>query len=480
MVRIPRMALAGLFLLVAACGAERDLSAPAPLEGAATAASSASTPFAAEVLPEPTPPDPVPTTSATPEATPPPVAGTESLETRFPSAAAAVESASERVGVAVLTPDARTYLGGDGGTFALVSVVKLPVMIAALQRAQLEERPLTTEERRLLRLAIEVSSNSATDVLWRSLGGGTGVAALIEPLGVSGIEYAADGQWGDSRGSALAVAELVALLLDEESALSADARAEALDLLESVVWDQRWGASTGVDLSAGGGATLAIKNGWYPEPAGWLLNSAGAITISDASGEASVHVVVVLTEGARTQTEGVRTIEAIASAINHTIVPPALVVAPEPRTFSPSPPPDAFASEVEPGEADVEETPVPEADAPQPTVALVAFAQSADVLVPANAVLLGSEVAGTQLSLWYEVVAADAEELVAVYAGSMVEFGWLELAGPPSVVLSKGGGGRWVGLSTFPSGTAGSRLVQVTISPFPSTLGAGLGSTVTP
>ena len=214
MVRIPRMALAGLFLLVAACGAERDLSAPAPLEGAATAASSASTPSAAEVLAEPTPPDPVPITSATPEATPPPVAGTESLETRFPSAAAAVQSASERVGVAVLTPDARTYLGGDGGTFALASVVKLPVMVAILQRAQIEERPLTIEERRLLRLAIEVSSNSATDALWRSLGGGTGVAALVEPLGVSGIEYAADGQWGDSRGSALAVAELVALLLE--------------------------------------------------------------------------------------------------------------------------------------------------------------------------------------------------------------------------------------------------------------------------
>ena len=472
MARIPGFALLGALLLIAACRAELASDASVVLEDATAAPTSL--PASSSPV-EPTPfASPSPTPTPLPEAALPAVPrGIEPLAARFPTAAALIEEAPERVAVAVLTSDGGTYEGGDDGTFALASVAKLPIMIATFEHARLEGRSLTVEERALVRRMIVLSDNNATDALWQALGRGVGVAALLEPLGLTGIEYASDHQWGDSRATPLVIATLLDQLLDEASPLSADAQVEALELMRSVAADQRWGASAGVDLSTGGPATLAIKNGWYPEPGGWLLNSAGAIEVQDRSGGSSVHIVVVLTEGARTQTEGVGRIESIASAINHTIVPPALVVTTQPRVFAVAPPPADAPAAVEPDvEPDVEPEPAEEST---PTITLVVFEQSDDVLVPADGALVGSTADGSELTLWYEVGSATADELLATYAVSMFEFGWLEVVGPPSMVLSKSAEGRWVGLSTFPAG-GGARLVQVTISPAPSVSPAAAGS----
>ena len=208
-----------------------------------------------------------------------------------------------------------------------------------------------------------------------------------------------------------------------------------------------------------------------------MLNSAGILSTAHAEegSPPSVHIVVVLTEGARTQTEGVWTIEQIASAINQAIVPPGLVAPPARRTFAAAPlPAEGTQPPVDPTPAAVEPPTVPD-DEPSPPIALVAFGQSDDVLVPADALLVGSSSDATELTLWYEVIAATADELLETYADSMLELGWFEVAGPPSIVLSKTGEGRWVGLSTYPA-SGGGRLVQVTISPAPSVLPAGFGA----
>ena len=206
--------------------------------------------------PEATPPlspSPTPTLTPTPEADPPPASSVESLAAKFPAAAALIEAAAERVAVAVRTPDGQIHTGGDDGTFALASVAKVPVMVATLERARVEARSLTVHERTLLRQMIIHSDNDATDALWSSLGGGAGVAILLEALGSSGIDYAPDHQWGDSRATALAIAQLLDLLVDEASPVAAEARLEAIALMEAVVADQRWGASAGVALVTGGG-----------------------------------------------------------------------------------------------------------------------------------------------------------------------------------------------------------------------------------
>ncbi len=473
MARTPRIALVGVLLLAAACGAERSNDAPVVLETAQAAAS----PTAIAVPPEPTTADPEPTVATSPTITAAPddsalLTAAFALESRFPEATALIEEAPTRVGVAVLTPDAARHAGGDDGTFALASVAKLPVMLATLERARLQERELTAEEHNLLDLMITVSSNNATDVLWQSLGEGPGVAELLEPLGITSIEYAEDDQWGDSRASALDVAGLLELLVDEDSVLAPEVQTEALALMQSVVADQRWGASAGVDVGNGSGATLAIKNGWYPETTGWLLNSAGVISLAgggadDAGDEATAHVVVVLTEGATTQTEGVRVIEEIAAAINHSLIPETLAVAPDSPTF-------AAATELEDDPADdAESAALPTPEPTSTPVALVAFARSSDVLVPTGGSLVRSAGTSSELTLWYELPSAAADAMLQSYGASMTELGWLQVAGPPSIVLAKSSEDRWVGLTAYPA-AQGERLVELTIAPAPGVVPAGV------
>ena len=293
-------------------------------------------------------------------------------------------------------------------------------------------------------------------------------------MGITGIEYAPDHQWGDSRATALQIAQLLDALQRGDSLLAGETREDALTLLESVVVGQSWGASAGVDLSVGVDTVLAIKNGWYPEPEGWLLNSAGVITVGAELDEPEVHVVVILTQGALTQTAGVGAIEQIGSAINHVLVPPAFAVVPAVRTFPTPPLPstdvEAADERTEPGgEAtpDVEPEPV--------RVALWVFPESGGVLTPAPGLLIGSESSGTELTLWYELSAAAAERMFLTYTDAMRELGWTEVAGPPSIVLSKAVGGRWVGVS-MQATSSDARLVQMTISPAPGILPAGVSA----
>jgi len=386
---------------------------------------------------------------------------------RFATAAALIDENTARLGVAVVTADGDHYVGGDDGKFALASVVKLPVLIATLERAALEQRALTSDEHTLLKLMITASSNSATDVLWQSLGGAAGVAAFLEPLDITSIDFADDGQWGDSRASALVIAQLVELLIAEDSPLADELRLAGLDLMQSVVADQRWGASAGVDLSPSSGATLAIKNGWYPLVGGWLLNSAGAISVPDLDDDPSTHVVVVLSEGAATQSAGVQAIEEIAAAINHALVPPALAVTPRTPTF-PVATPEADPTGNPAATATSSATPVPK----PPVLRLVASTQSRDVLVPAEGRLVNTE-DSTDLTLSYELPAAAAQEMLKTYAGSMGSLGWSEVSGPTTVILSKRAEDRWVALSAYPAG-AGSMVVQVRISPAPGVRPAGV------
>lgn len=420
-----------------------------------------------------------PVPSVDPETRKPiPVVPIVSFETRFPAAAQLIEEATARVSVTVITSDGRTYEAGDNGTFALASVLKVPLMIATLEQIRRDGRPLTTKERILVREMITASDNLATASLWDSIGGGEGVASLLESVGLTGIDYARDHQWGDSRSTSIMIAKMVAQLFDETSLLTGAIRDEALRLMRVVVEDQRWGASAGVDFSRDETATLAIKNGWYPAVNGWLLNSVAAIDIQSNDYESSgVHTIVVFSEGARTATKGVRMIELIAAAINHEIVSPALVLTPQLRIFPPIPLPSVPDTVTV---APLDPTVVPvltEEASVEPTTEsvnsdlLMYLESTTDVLVPLETGLVGRSTTNNELTLWYEVGTADAAALHAIYAASMSTLGWKEITAPPARVLSKKNPERWVGFSVFPA-RAGLQLVRVTISPKPSALQA--------
>ncbi len=445
----------GLVLLAAtACASEPSTAAtPAPT---ATVDSSVA-------LPDSTPETTVPLVVATADlvADTPPIDEastiTSSLDELSAGLTSAVDAVDYRLGVAVHHLDSGvTYSGGDTGSFALASVSKLALTVAVLERAEREQRELTWAELGQLQLMLSESKNEPAVALWEEFGA-EGVTSALVAYSISGFEMPPDEQWGDMAASAEDVALVMSLFASDASPLSDDARHEVLSLLQSVVPEQRWGVSAGIDFSDAADTVLAIKNGWYPEDKVWRVNSAGAVAVS---GQAD-YVVVVLSDGETNFSRAVRTVEEIAATVNAALYPrdllvelPAFVFVPEELTVS-SPGMNGIELEEDPSEA----LPAKES----PPVQLVALGTHADVLVPAGD-LLSSEVQEDSFAIWFEVAEDDVESLFETYLGSMRGLGWSTLSGPPPLLLSKQEG-RFVAVTPLPGAAGGTQIVEFRIAP---------------
>jgi hypothetical protein len=141
-----------------------------------------------------------------------------------------------------------------------------------MARAEAQGRYVDEWELSLMWPMITYSDNDATDALWSDLGGEPGVAACLDALGVTGITPYDGPYWGTSTASATGMAALMARLAFGEI-VSPVHRAAALALLVSVVPEQRWGVPAGADES--GLEIVGVKDGWYPDDAGWRVNSVG-------------------------------------------------------------------------------------------------------------------------------------------------------------------------------------------------------------
>ena len=373
---------------------------------------------------------------------------------------AAVDSLDYRVGVAVLDLDRDiTYQGGDSGVFALASVSKLALAVGVLHRAELEGRELTWRERTQLGLMLSESKNEPAVAVWNELGAVAITEALIA-YGIFGFWMPDDQQWGDMASSATDVAMLVRLFVSDNSSLRTDDRLEVLSLMQSVVSEQRWGISAGVDMSRGAETALAIKNGWYPEDEVWRVNSAGAVTVAGQTD----YVVVLLSDGASDFPRGVRAIEEIAAAVNRELYPEKLLVAlPQ---FVPLPigsvsDPTAVGDEV------FEEPVDKESEGEPPAAQFVAFDAGGDVLVPSG-VLLNSGDLKDSFVIWFEVPESEVEGLLDAYVASMREMGWTELRGPPQLLLSKQHEGRFVAVTALEGALGGTQVIELRIAPVPS------------
>lgn len=368
-----------------------------------------------------------------------------------------VNSVEHRMGVAVLDLEQGvTYRGGDSDVFALASVSKLALTLGMLRRAELEERDLTWPERTQLSLMLSESKNGPAVALWNDLGAG-GVESALAAYGIGGFWMPPDEQWGDMAASAGDVAAVMQLFVTEDSPLREEDREQVLSLLQSVVAEQRWGVSAGLDFSDGAGTVLAIKNGWYPEDKIWRVNSAGAVTVTGQTR----YVLVVLSDGATNFSHAVRTVEDISAAVNGTLYSeellvelPAFVLVPDQLSALPLPDEEIVIQGNPADEPSAEEA------AP---VQLVVLASHADVLVPSIA-LLGSETREDSLAIWFEVPEDEVEALLDGYLGPMRRLGWAALSGPPQLLLSKSEG-RFVAVTPLPGATGGTQIVEFRIAP---------------
>ncbi len=253
--------------------------------------------------------------TATPTPGPPPrmLAGYTPLPlaSLSPTAANLIAASNGAVTLAVALPgQGIVYTANSDTRLPLASVAKLLIMLTLLDGTMRPPRELSEDERESLNAMITVSDNDAADALWDEIGGSAGVRAFLDCVGITGVTFSPDDDWGDTAASGEAVAVLLARL-ETGDLLDAPRRALALDFMGRVIPDQHWGV-TALALDVSPGVTVDVKNGWYPDDDGWRVTSAGII-VPKAGGQS--YTIAVFTGGQSDLVSGIATIEAITRAI---------------------------------------------------------------------------------------------------------------------------------------------------------------------
>lgn len=226
---------------------------------------------------------------------------TRSLEELSPPAAQTAANRGGVVGVAVLDlRDGTTYSYEGARAFPMYSTAKVPIMLAVLNKAQREGRPIAGWEDDLLRVMIQNSDNNAATTLISYAGGAAAVTRYLRSIGIEDTMMNNEA-WGYSTTTARDMARLMAKLGDC-TLLNADLCRYALGLMREVTPGQRWGIGAGVPESA----AVAIKNGWSPDDGGWAINSIGYVSGPQR------YAIAIYTRRNPSKQYGIDTIEAIA------------------------------------------------------------------------------------------------------------------------------------------------------------------------
>jgi len=226
------------------------------------------------------------------------------------SAVAAAIAAQGDIAPSVAIVDLRdgaVYSQNGDRDHNLLSVAKIPILLATMEEAVREQRPLSESERLWLGWMITVSDNGAAGYLWQGLGGTGPVDALFREAGLAAPRFVREDRWGTMRASALEVAWLLAAMAAGDL-VAEETRWRALGLLDQVDQLQRWGVGAGLE-----DGRARLKNGWFQLEDAWWLRSAGVVYGGDGR---PMYALVVMTDTAQSFAGGVAAIEAIASAIH--------------------------------------------------------------------------------------------------------------------------------------------------------------------
>jgi hypothetical protein len=224
-----------------------------------------------------------------------------------------------QVGVALLRRGDLVFARDEMHAFRLASVAKLFILAAYLDRTSQNERELEQWEYELLDGMITYSDNDAAEYLWEELGGTEAIVSFLNAHGFYDFVPADDGSWGGAADTPTEVAAFVSGLLDG-SLLGPENTATALGFLGRVTEGQRWGVTGGV-ASFDPEAAVLLKDGWYPEADGWLVNSAGFVIPSDG---APAYALVILGEGFALYDDGLDAVNEIAQMANELMLRPAV------------------------------------------------------------------------------------------------------------------------------------------------------------
>ena len=280
--------------------------APLPLSPVEDADAAAAAPAPAQSAQ----PEPAPAQDA-PALVPPVAPGPRPLHELAPEALAFIQTRPGLIAVAIIDlADGRTFTYAEGRRFALASVAKVPIMLTLLERAAREGVPLTEQESNWAMRMITISDNASAATLWRLLGRDSAVGLQLEALGFAPLRFTLVPDWGDMRAGALDMARLFAAIADGSN-LAPSSQETALRLLRSVVPEQAWGVSAGLDGQPLP-TSVALKNGQYPDPDGWRVHSAGLVAFGDGPPR---YALAILTGQQPSFTVAKVTIEGVAERL---------------------------------------------------------------------------------------------------------------------------------------------------------------------
>ncbi len=230
-----------------------------------------------------------------------------------PEAAQYLEGRDGQISVSVVVPSRGTVYTWNGHEkLHMASVAKLAIMLTVMQQAIDQGRGLTSAEIANLTPMITVSDNDSASLLWDQVGGGPAVEAYLRSIGLQEIDPNEDACWGASYASSYDVSLLLAKLAEGEI-LNPEMRSTALGLLSQVDPSQQWGVASVAPEVVPDGTLIGIKDGWYPAPCGWWVNSAGVILPAN---DKPAYTVAVLTNEQSTMEYGIETIETVATYVH--------------------------------------------------------------------------------------------------------------------------------------------------------------------
>ena len=214
------------------------------------------------------------------------------------------------VSVAVLDLDAAVlYVRGADVRHELASVIKVMILLAALDAAARAGEPLAPQQQRWLREMITQSDNASASATLAGLGGVEALQRYLNALDLGPPRIVVhEDEWGETEVSVVDVAAFFTELALGERVPALD-RALAFGLLADVLPEQRWGLRAGLQ-DAAPDWRVVLKNGWVPDDDGpWYVHSAGIVT--EATGVPR-YVAVVMTADQPNLAYGVVTTEAVA------------------------------------------------------------------------------------------------------------------------------------------------------------------------
>jgi Beta-lactamase enzyme family len=205
-----------------------------------------------------------------------------------------------QVSLAVIDTEGRLR-GRDGGRrYVSASVVKAMLLAAELSRLRRERLPLDSATADLLKAMITHSDNDSADAIYARVGD-TGMHEVARAARMRRFTVA--GYWANAQVTA---ADLALFFSRLRKVLPRRHRRTGLDLLASVVREQRWG----LPRAARGDWKVHCKGGWRATGRGELVHQAALLRDGDRE-----LAIAVLTDSQPSRLYAIHTVRGIADRL---------------------------------------------------------------------------------------------------------------------------------------------------------------------